>query len=139
MGQYNPNEFQPGYGGMIDSEGNVKNIADVINEDGRVKIEAELTVSDVQIGAVEVKDATGANRLAINNDGSINVKGITQVIFSQPTAQSTWSITHNLGKNPTVITTDLDGVVTSGLVTYTSANALTISFTPASAGFAYLT
>lgn len=79
MGQYNPNEFQPGYGGVIDSEGNVKNIADVINEDGRVKIEAELTVSDIQIGAVEIKDASGDNRLVINSDGSINMRVIGSI------------------------------------------------------------
>ena len=79
MGQYNPNEFQPGYGGVIDSEGTVRNIADVINEDGRVKIEAELTVSDIQIGAVEIKDASGDNRLVINNDGSINMRVIGSI------------------------------------------------------------
>ena len=79
MGQYNPNEFQPGYGGMIDSQGNVKNIADVINEDGRVKIDAELTVSDVQIGAVEIKDETGAYRLKVNSDGSINMRVVGSI------------------------------------------------------------
>lgn len=79
MGQYNPNEFQPGYGGVINSEGNVVNIGDVVNEDGRVKIEAELTVSDIQIGAVEVKDATTDVRLAINSDGSINMRVVGSI------------------------------------------------------------
>lgn len=74
MPKYNPQEYQPSFGGVIDSEGNVKNIADMITEDGRVKIEAELTVSDVQIGAVELKDSTNEHRMAINADGSINIR-----------------------------------------------------------------
>lgn len=79
MGQYNPNEFQPGYGGVINSEGNVVNIGDVVNEEGRVKIEAELTVSDIQIGAVEIKNATNDNRLIVNSDGSINMRVVGSI------------------------------------------------------------
>lgn len=80
MGQYNPNEFQPGFGGVINSDGDVVNLGDVINEDGRVKIDAQLTVSDLEIGAVEIKNgmvntAPEANyRMRVNEDGSLNMR-----------------------------------------------------------------
>ena len=76
MATYNPNEFQPGYGGVIDSEGNVKNIADVI-QDGKVQVDASFTldVGDIKLGAVEISDATEATRrLKVNEDGSINTR-----------------------------------------------------------------
>jgi hypothetical protein len=75
---FNPNDFSPSYGGQIDSQGNVKNMADAITSDGKIRVDlsdsVELTVSDVNIGAVELKDATTENRMKVNEDGSINMR-----------------------------------------------------------------
>ena len=83
MGQYNPNEFQPGFGGVINSQGNVVNIGDLVTPEGKVRVDlneaVELTVSDIQIGAVEVKDETTNSRLKINNDGSINMRVVGSI------------------------------------------------------------
>lgn len=83
MGQYNPNEFQPGYGGVINSEGNVVNIGDLVTPDGKVKIDlneaVELTVSDIQIGAVEIKDESTNNRMKVNSDGSLNFRVVGSI------------------------------------------------------------
>jgi hypothetical protein len=78
MPDFNPNDFSPSYGGQIDSQGNVKNMADAITSDGKIRVDlsdsVELTVSDVNIGAVELKDATTENRMKVNEDGSINMR-----------------------------------------------------------------
>jgi hypothetical protein len=84
MPDFNPQDYAPGYGGKIDSQGNIKNIADVITPDGKVavdigEVDVTLNASDIQIGAVEIKDATGTNRLAVNSDGSINMRVIGSI------------------------------------------------------------
>jgi hypothetical protein len=83
MPDFNPNDFSPSYGGQIDSQGNVKNMADAITSDGKIRVDlteaVELTVSDIQIGAVELKDEGTNNRLKINSDGSINMRVVGSI------------------------------------------------------------
>ena len=81
MATYNPNEFQPGFGGVIDSSGNVKNIADII-ENGKVKVDASFSLSpgDISIGAVEISDGSdNTRRLMVNADGSINMRVVGSI------------------------------------------------------------
>ena len=78
---FDPKNYQPGYGGQIDSNGNVKNLADTIvgtGEDARVKVEIDsldvsLNASDISLGSVEIRDGVTDNRLAINSSGAIGV------------------------------------------------------------------
>jgi hypothetical protein len=83
MPDYRPQDFSPGYGGKIDSQGNVRNIADVITDDGKIKVDLSdsvtLEVSDIAIGAVELKDATTEARLKVNDDGSINMRVVGSI------------------------------------------------------------
>ena len=83
MADYNPSNYAPSYGGVINSEGDVVNIGDLVTPEGKVKVDLsesiELTVSDIQIGAVEIKDATNAHRLAVNSDGSINMRVVGSI------------------------------------------------------------
>lgn len=58
--------------------------------------------------------------------------------FTQSTAAQVWSITHNLGKFPSVAVTDSAGNQGFGDVHYIDANSLTVSFGGAFAGVAYL-
>ena len=53
-------------------------------------------------------------------------------------AASTWVINHNLGKYPSVSTVDSDGSIINGAVTYNDANKITVVFTSATSGKAYL-
>ena len=64
--------------------------------------------------------------------------GVQTYTHPQATAASVWVITHNLGKKPSVTVQDsaFDGI--EGDVTYTDLNNLTISFSAAFSGFAYL-
>ena len=87
MADFNPNDYQPGFGGKIDSSGNVKNIADAITGTGssaKLKVDigatnVSLNASDVQIGAVEIKNGQSTSpadqyRMTVNSDGSLNMR-----------------------------------------------------------------
>ncbi|MCQ2010539.1 hypothetical protein NOM01_10980 [Sporolactobacillus sp. STSJ-5] len=58
--------------------------------------------------------------------------------YSQLTPSDTWNITHNLGKMPSVAIVDSSGTQVIGEVQYTDLNNLTVSFSAAFAGKAYL-
>ena len=68
-------------------------------------------------------------------------KGDTPTIaftYTQNTVSSTWNIIHNLGFFPNVASTDSAGTIIEGTISYTSSNALVISFAIATSGTAYL-
>jgi hypothetical protein len=58
--------------------------------------------------------------------------------YSQVAPSATWVVTHNLNKRPSVTVVDSGGNVVEGDVFHNSANQLTISFTVAFSGTAYL-
>lgn len=59
-------------------------------------------------------------------------------IHDQQTAASVWTVTHNLGKYPSVTVVDSGGNVAVGDIAYTDNNSLTITFSAAFAGKAYI-
>ena len=59
-------------------------------------------------------------------------------VHTQNTVSSTWSITHNLGVYPNVTTTDITGFIIEGTTTYPTINTVTVTFSIATSGFAYL-
>lgn len=58
--------------------------------------------------------------------------------FSQPTPSATWTITHNLGFNPSVSVVDSANSTVEGQVTYINTNSLSVSFSAAFSGSAFL-
>lgn len=58
--------------------------------------------------------------------------------FVQGTASTTWAITHNLGYYPNVTVVDSTATVCEGDIVYTNANTITITFSQAISGVAYL-
>lgn len=60
-------------------------------------------------------------------------------VHSQPVASTTWSITHALGGRPSVMIVDTGGNVVIGDISYNSDTSVTVSFTAAFSGYAYLT
>lgn len=60
-------------------------------------------------------------------------------IHTQASASTTWSITHALGGRPSVTVVDSARTVVIGDVVYNSDTSITITFTAAFSGFAYLT
>ena len=59
-------------------------------------------------------------------------------IHTQNIAASTWSITHNLGKFPSVTLVDGTGSEMEATVVHGSTNSLTVTFSQAESGQAYL-
>ena len=72
----------------------------------------------------------------------IVVSGINQPIVAyhhtQGVSSAVWNITHNLGWQPNVTVQDSGGSVVEGEISYTSTNALTVTFSGAFSGKAYL-
>lgn len=60
-------------------------------------------------------------------------------VHSQPTASSTWNITHPLGGYPSVTVVDSASTVVVGDVLYLSTTQVQVNFAAAFSGFAYLT
>jgi hypothetical protein len=57
---------------------------------------------------------------------------------TQNAVSSSWVITHNLGFKPNVTVVDSAGTIYEGEITYTNSNSLTVSFSQAFSGKAYL-
>ena len=58
--------------------------------------------------------------------------------FCQDAPLSVWTITHNLGKFPSVTVVDSGNSTVIGDVDYTNSNILTVTFASAFSGCAYL-
>ena len=58
--------------------------------------------------------------------------------FTQSTATNTWNITHNLGKFPSVSVVDSGNTIVYGDIDYIDNNSLTITFSAAFGGKAYM-
>lgn len=78
---------------------------------------------------------------------TVNVNEITVGGVNQPTvayghtqtvASTTWIISHNLGWYPNITVQDSSGATIEGDITYTSNRVLTLTFSEAITGKAYL-
>ena len=70
----------------------------------------------------------------INGTGTADVK----YVYDQSSASNSWVITHNLNKYCSVTVVDSNNDVVIGEIHYNSANQLTLTFTAAFSGKAYL-
>jgi hypothetical protein len=59
-------------------------------------------------------------------------------VFIQSTPSATWTITHNLGKFPSVSVVDSANTVVYGDINYINENSLTVTFSAAFGGKAYM-
>ena len=57
---------------------------------------------------------------------------------TQSLPSNTWNITHNLGFYPNIVIQDSGGSIVEGEITYTNSNSLTVTFSAAFSGTAYL-
>lgn len=67
-----------------------------------------------------------------------DVSGDKTDVYYQNTASSSWNVTHNLGKYPSVSVTDSAGNAVFGEVKYVDENNLIITFSAAFSGNAYM-
>ena len=64
--------------------------------------------------------------------------GDKNFVFTQATPSSTWTVTHNLGKFPSVSVVNSSKVIVYGNVNYINTNELTITFSAPFSGQAFL-
>jgi len=84
-------------------------------------------------GATLVYDVgINAFRLVLSGSG-----GDLNYLHTQNIAATTWTVTHNLGKKPSVTVVDSGGSVVIGAVTHVNTNQLQIVFTAAFSGVAH--
>ena len=80
----------------------------------------------------------GTTPIAFRQLNSSGTGNDLNYVYNQAVAASTWTITHNLNKYPSVSIVDSANDNVFGNVVYDSANSLTINFSAAFAGTAYL-
>lgn len=70
--------------------------------------------------------------------GPAGASGDTTYVHVQLAPLSTWNVVHNLGKYPSVMVVDSADSVVVGEIQYIDANSLTITFSSAFGGKAYI-
>lgn len=93
------------------------------------------------------------NVIVADSDGSVSVADYSQSVttsseltlvggstytHNQASPAATWTISHNLGRRPSVTVVDSAGTVVIGEVTYLSDNSLRVEFSAGFSGQAYL-
>jgi len=91
-------------------------------------------VANVSTGALSVYSSNGTEWSTAQGGGG----GDAFFKFNQSQANSTWNINHGLNKYPSVTVVDTAGTQGFGTVGYVDSNNVTVSFSAAFAGTAYL-
>lgn len=88
-----------------------------------------------------------ANQVIVNQDApnqvvvrlATSAGNTRRLIFTQSSPSTEWVIGHTLGGRPSITVVDSAGTVVIGEVKYDSNTQVTVSFTAAFSGYAYLT
>lgn len=80
-----------------------------------------------------------APNLVVVRSTAVSAAQTRRHVHAQAAASMEWVITHTLGGKPSVTVVDSAGTVVVGEVQYDSDTQVTISFTAAFSGYAYLT
>jgi hypothetical protein len=99
---------------------NTPNTVNIYQDQNVVTVDTTENTVTVTTGSV----ASGPTRRHIHTQGSVS---------------STWTITHTLGGNPSVMVVDSSNTVVYGEIQYLSSTQVRIIFSAAFSGFAYLT
>lgn len=88
-------------------------------------------------GAVYFDQDDTTRILVANTDGG-GGSGANSYVYNQSADSDTWIINHNLGYNPNVTVQDSAGTTVIGEIEYNTINKLTLKFSTAFSGTAYL-
>lgn len=80
----------------------------------------------------------GFQTTTVSREFTTRIKADQTLTFTQATAASTWTINHFTGKYPSITTVDNTGTVIIGTVKYLNNNQITVTFSSAVTGSAYL-
>lgn len=109
----------------------------------RVKqsIQANMNYSTASGNYNDLSNKPKINGITLEGNISSSDLGIDadkSYVYAQNIPSSTWDITHNMGKYPSVTVIDSAGSVVIGEVTYKSTSQLAVTFTSSFSGKAYL-
>ena len=138
-GQFMPNFF----GILIGSEILISHKNDV-NSFGHYTFQAYNAFSDPNFYILDLAPLAGNNTI-VNGEyyyiSSLNLNinnNDKNFIFNQGTPAATWNITHTLNKFPSVSVVDSAGTMWYPAITYNSTTSITLEFSAAFSGKAYL-
>ena len=119
--------------------GSKKQIQDGLGTATPLSISTTEVTSTVDLEATGFKTPTGTSSEFLMADGSVStVVGDKHYSHNQTSASATWTVTHNLGKFPSVTVIDSANSVVVGEVNMTNINEVEITFSAAFSGKAYL-
>lgn len=109
------------------------------------------TTDNANVGSTlkVVTDGEGNESALAISTTEISVAGVSSNVWNQAAARAagythtqnvpstTWSVTHNLGKRPSVTIVDTGDNVVIGEIQYTNDNSLVLTFSAAFSGKAY--
>jgi hypothetical protein len=74
---------------------------------------------------------------SINVKGYVSAKADAHYTHIQSTPEAVWTVTHNLGKKPSVVVVDSADTVVMGEIEYLTTNSVRLTFVGAFSGKAY--
>jgi len=116
----------------------------IVSEENSINVSSninEIVVADVGIqgppGPQGVTGTTGAKGDK-GDTGATGGIGPLAFVFEQQSNSASWNVVHNLGYYPNVSIKEYGNKTVEGEVVYINANSLTILFSVAISGYAYL-
>jgi hypothetical protein len=108
--------------------------------------EEEWTTANPVLAIAEIGFNTTNNRFKFGDGATawndLEYQGLDALSVSKRHTQSSqqlvWTITHNLGFAPNVTTTDINGGIIEGDIDYVNDTTITVTFSEAYSGYAYL-
>jgi hypothetical protein len=92
-------------------------------------------VNPASIGGAGLANTDGLTEGSTNKYFTV---GRVSYEHTQGSVSNSWIINHNLGFKPNVTVVDSAGTIYEGEITYTNTNSLTVNFSSAFSGMAYL-
>lgn len=109
--------------------------------DAYTKTQVDNIVQGVADNTIVSANITGAETKTLHlnqaDGGSVDVSYTDTYTFIQPTPSSSWSVTHNMNKFPSVTIVDSAGNIVEGETVYNSLNTCTLNFQGSFSGKAY--
>lgn len=105
-------------------------------------VDNNITANDVWIGSDGDNSLITKNFSAASLAAYLNSSGLVDTdkryVHTQNTASSVWTVNHDLDKFPSITVVDSAGSIVVGEVEYNNENNVTLTFSAAFSGVAYL-
>ena len=98
----------------------------------------QIIANNTIVQAIQPAQATVATVASTGGVSPSQIPDLVSFQHTQSAAASTWTIEHNLGFMPSVTVVDSGGNLVEANVTYTSTALLSVTFSSALSGIAYL-